>query len=220
MQISVLRTRANSECLPNLSVDTKNKEPIGCFRNPSTSWLRIPKWVYDHDFRSLASGIAIPCGAKDLRAITGAVCVGTSYGTPEFAVGCIANWWKEVRQFQCPHVRELCILADSGGCNGYRPRAWKYFLQHTLATPIDLTVTVAHYPSRASKYNRITYYNRTLAKNLMNLLQSSKKSLPTCLTSLRAHIYYAISNFYCIRVVFYHQHRIASVHELLQNIQK
>ncbi len=55
------------------------------------------------------------------------------------------------------------------------PGAWKYFLQHTLATPIDITVTVAHYASGASKYNRITYYNRTLAKNLMNLLQSSKK---------------------------------------------
>lgn len=81
-----------------------------------------------------------------------------------------------MRQFQYPHVRELCILADSGGCNEYRPRARKYFLRHTLAAPIDLTVTVAHYPSGASKYNRITYYNRTLAKNLMNLLQSSKKS--------------------------------------------
>ncbi len=113
---------------------------------------------------------------KIFRAITGAVFVETSYGTLEFAVGCVANWRKEVLQFQYPYVRELCILAGSGSCKGYRPRAWKYFPLHTLATPIDLTVTVAHYPSGASKYNRITYYNRTLANNLMNLLQSSKKS--------------------------------------------
>ncbi len=75
-----------------------------------------------------------------------------------------------------PMYMNSIFLPIVEGCNGYRPRAWKYFLQHTLATPIDLTVTVAHYPCGASNYNRITYYNRTLAKNQMNLLRSSKKS--------------------------------------------
>ena len=81
--------------LPNLSVDTKKKELIGCFRNPGTSWLRIPKWVCDHDFRSLASGIAIPCGVYDLRANTGSFYVGTSCDTPEFAVDRIAHCGKK-----------------------------------------------------------------------------------------------------------------------------
>jgi hypothetical protein len=51
----------------------------------------------------------------------------------------------------------LLILADGGGSNGYRPRAWKHELQKNLADRYDLTVTVAHYPTGASKRNPIEH---------------------------------------------------------------
>ena len=142
---------------PLISVDTKKKERIGRFRNAGTRWRRTPEEVHDHDFRSQADGRAIPYGLYDLQANTGAFYVGLSHDTPQFAVDCIAAWWKDEGQQRYPHANELCILADSGGSNGCRPHAWKYFLQHTLANPYNLTVTVAHYPAGTSKWNPIEH---------------------------------------------------------------
>ncbi len=44
------------------------------------------------------------------------------------------------------------ITADSGGSNGHRPRLWKRELQR-CADEDGLTITVAHYPRGASKWN-------------------------------------------------------------------
>ena len=49
------------------------------------------------------------------------------------------------------------MLADCGGSNGARSRAWTHGLQHRLADPYGLSVTVCHYPSGASKYNPIEH---------------------------------------------------------------
>ena len=96
-------------------------------------------------------------GLYDLQANAGAFYVGLSLDTPQFAVDCIAAWWQDEGQQRYPHANELYILADSGGSNGCRPRAWKYFLQHNLVNPFNLTVTVAHYPSGVSKWNPIEH---------------------------------------------------------------
>jgi len=41
----------------------------------------------------------------------------------------------------------MLILADTGGSNGYRCRAWKTELQMQLVNTFSLAVTVAHYPT-------------------------------------------------------------------------
>jgi hypothetical protein len=51
----------------------------------------------------------------------------------------------------------LLILADSGGSNGARVRAWKHVLQEQLVDRFGLGVTVCHYPSGASKWNPIEH---------------------------------------------------------------
>src|ERR1039458_4747562 len=53
--------------------------------------------------------------------------------------------------------RQLLILSDTGGSNGYRCRAWKTELQSQLADSHGLTLTVAHYPTGASKWNPIEH---------------------------------------------------------------
>jgi len=156
-RIAELRARALNMRQPLVSVDTKKKELIGCFRNAGACWRRDPKLVNDHDFRSQAEGRAIPYGLYDLQANTGAFYVGLSHDTPQFAVDCIAAWWKDEGQHRYPEANEICILADSGGSNGCRPRAWKYFLQHKLANEFQLAVTVAHYPTGTSKWNPIEH---------------------------------------------------------------
>ena len=52
---------------------------------------------------------------------------------------------------------ELLVLADSGGSNAPRVRCFKYALQTRLVDPYQLTVTVCHYPSGASKWNPIDH---------------------------------------------------------------
>jgi hypothetical protein len=54
-------------------------------------------------------------------------------------------------------MKEILLLCDSGGSNGYRPRWWKYGLHHTIARVYGIAVTVCHYPPGASKWNPIEH---------------------------------------------------------------
>ncbi len=157
LYIGQQRERFASQGQPIISVDTKKKELIGNFRNAGAKWDREPVLVNDHDFRSDADGLAIAYGVYDPQANRGAVFVGTSHDTPAFAVDAIAQWWLRQGCQRYPAARELLILADGGGSNGPRCRAWKKAIQDTLCTPLGLTVTVSHYPPGASKWNPIEH---------------------------------------------------------------
>ena len=156
-KIALIRTRSQCEAIPLISVDSKKKELVGCFKNPGAKWGRQPEQVNDHDFRSLADAIAVPYGIYDVNANAGSFYVGLSHDTPQFAVECIAQWWQTEGRKRYPDASEIVILADAGGSNGCRPRAWKYFLQHVFADQFNLNVTVAHYPSGTSKWNPIEH---------------------------------------------------------------
>jgi hypothetical protein len=156
------RERFANQGLPIISVDTKKQEPIGNFNNAGAKWDREPVLVKDHDFRSEADGRAIPYGIYDTQANRGAVFVGTSHNTPAFAVEAIAQWWLQEGCQRYPDARELFILADGGGSNGPRCRAWRKALQDTICTPTGLTVTVSHYPPGASKWNPIEHRREPL----------------------------------------------------------
>jgi hypothetical protein len=142
---------------PMLSVDAKKKEFIGNFINNGSTWRDEAYKVLDHDFPSLAEGILIPFGIYDLSNNEGHIYCGTSRDTSEFAVDCICRWWVEVGQKRYPHAKELLILCDSGGSNGYRRRLWKWELQLKLADRLGLTIYICHYPPGASKYNPVEH---------------------------------------------------------------
>ena len=142
---------------PIISVDAKKREQVGEFKNPGNSWEQEAVEVNDHDYRSLASGIAIPYGIYDTQANCGTVYVGTTYDTPAFAVESIEKWWRNEGAKRYPNARELLILADGGGSNGSNRRAWKHNIHQTLCNRHNLEVTVAHYPPGASKWNPIEH---------------------------------------------------------------
>lgn len=156
-EIAALRERFAGEGKPLISVDTKHRELVGQFKNAGTSLLREPIFVNDHDFRSLAKGVALPYGIYDPLANRGSVFVGISYNTPAFAVDSIGRWWRSEGHKRYPHADHIAILADSGGSNGASCRTWKYDLQHRLCNRYGLAVTVAHYPPGASKWNPIEH---------------------------------------------------------------
>jgi hypothetical protein len=142
---------------PVISVDGKKKELIGPFKNPGRAWNARSPEVYTHDFPNDAIVKAVPYGVYDLRAHHGAVFIGLSGDTPDFAVECIVRWWRQFGRHRYPRASHLLILADGGGSNGYRPRRWKTQLQARVANAFGLQVTVCHYPPGASKWNPIEH---------------------------------------------------------------
>jgi len=153
--ITGLRRRFCRHGDPIISVDAKKRELVGNFKNPGRKWERVPTPVNDHDFRSLASGIALPFGIYDPQANRGSVFVGVSHETSAFAVASISLWWSREGRLRYPNAQHLLILADTGGSNSATRGAWKDQLQQRLCDRLGLTVTVAHYPTGTSKYNPI-----------------------------------------------------------------
>lgn len=154
--IARLRRKFEKANLPRISVDTKKKELIGTFKNAGRTWRREPLDVFETDFPQDAKGKASPYGIYDLGRNEGYVVVGTSHETPAFAVAAIRSWWLEVGCHHYHGKHELLIHADSGGANGNRCWLWKWGLQQ-LADEFDLTITVTHYPTGASKWNLIEH---------------------------------------------------------------
>ena len=112
--------------------------------------------VHDHDFRSLAEGIAIPHGIYDVYRNIGYITIGTSHDTSEFATACIQNWWLTHGRFDYPQATSILLLCDCGGSNNARYYIFKQDLQQ-LADKLGIEIRIAHYPPYTSKYNPIEH---------------------------------------------------------------
>lgn len=152
-----VRRKFQRRHLPIISVDTKKRELVGNFKNPGQRWDQQARRVLDHDFRTDSSGVAIPYGIYDVQHNRGALVVGVDHDTPAFAAHSVALWWEREGSLRYPGSDEILILADTGGSNGYRTHAWKTELQAQLVNAFRLSVTVAHYPTGASKWNPIEH---------------------------------------------------------------
>jgi hypothetical protein len=164
-------------------VDTKKKELIGNFKNEGEAWSKEAEEVDEHDFPSAAECRAVPFGIYDLARNTGYVVVGVSNNTPEFAVTSIARWWEEDGRIAYPGATELLILADGGGGNGRRVRAWKRNVQEKLCDRFGLTVTVCHYPRGCSKWNPVEH--RLFSQISRNWAGKPLRSLAVMLSYIR-----------------------------------
>ena len=142
--------------LPVISVDAKQRELIGLFKNPGRTWRQDQLDVWESDYPTQAEGIAIPYGIYDVTKNAGFVVVGTSHQTPEFVVAAIRRWWRQVGQKVYEEKKYILIQADCGGGNGHRCWLWKWGLQQ-IADEFGLTITVTHLPTSASKWNPIEH---------------------------------------------------------------
>jgi len=154
----VIRTRRafQKAGFPVISVDAKQRELVGNFKKPGRTYRRTALEVLESDYPSEADGVAIPYGIYDVGQNEGFVVVGTSHQTPAFAVKTIRRWWVQVGQHRYRGKNQLLIEADCGGANGNRCWLWKFGLQQ-LADEFGLTITVAHLPTSASKWNLIEH---------------------------------------------------------------
>ena len=104
--------------LPGLSIDAKKKELVGNFKNAGRTWTRQAQEVNTYDFIQDAQCRATPYGLYDVTANRGAVGVGISADTAEFAVDCLERWWDQIGRPTYPQASCLLLLADGGGSNG------------------------------------------------------------------------------------------------------
>ena len=143
---------------PVVSVDTKKKELVGNFASGGREWARAGQapQVLDHDFPGWAEGKAIPYGVYDLGENEGFVSVGDDHDTPAFAVASLESWWVTLGRLRYPGAARLLVTADSGGSNAARSRAYKKHLA-AFAERHHLDVTVLHYPSGTSKWNKVEH---------------------------------------------------------------
>jgi hypothetical protein len=155
--IASQRQTFNAAGWPIISVDTKKKELIGNFRNDGKTWCKKAVEVDEHDFPSAAECRAVPFAVYEMIRNRGHVYVGVSNDTPEFAVVSVAKWWEEEGREAYLGTDRLLILADGGGSNGCRARAWKCNLQALLSNRFGLTLTVCHYPTGCSKWNPVEH---------------------------------------------------------------
>jgi hypothetical protein len=138
-------------------VDAKKREMIGNFKNPGVKWEQAHTDVNDHDFRSAAKDIGIPYGIYDTQANRGSVFLGTSHKLPPSPSPVFDRWWQIEGRKRYPQSRHILILADTGGSNRAQHGAWKLELQRQLCDRLGPSITVAHYPSGASKWNPIEH---------------------------------------------------------------
>jgi DDE family transposase len=142
---------------PIIRVDTKQKALLGNFTNAGHAGCQEADAVNVHDFLSDALGRGTPYGIFAGQRNAGAIYVGTSADTPEFAVEAIARWWHEHGQAGYPAATRRLILAEAGGSHGCRPHLWKAQGQRHLSAALRLSVTGCHYPTGGSKWNPIEH---------------------------------------------------------------
>lgn len=112
--------------------------------------------MFDHDWKSLAQGVAIPHGLYDLTLNIGHIHIGTSHDTGEFACDAIRQWWQQYGSAQYATASSILLLCDGGGSNSARQYLFKQDLQ-ALVNELGIEIRIAHYPPYTSKYNPIEH---------------------------------------------------------------
>lgn len=141
---------------PVISVDCKKKERLGNFYRDGKIYTQEAIKVYDHDYEHLSEGKVIPHGIYDLQANKGYVSIGNSAETAEFVIDNLRWWWTQYGLNLYPDAKNILILCDSGGANSYRHHIFKNRLL-ALATELDMSFIICHYPPYASKWNPIEH---------------------------------------------------------------
>ena len=139
-----------------MSVDTKKKELIGNLFREGKIYTSETVEVFDHDFPSLAEGVAIPHTLYDIERNEAYTHIGTSRDTSEFACDSIRYWWENYGLVHYPNATSILMLMDGGGSNSSRHYIFKQDLQK-LVDEIGIEIRIAHYPPYTSKWNPIEH---------------------------------------------------------------
>lgn len=197
-RIAELRTLYDAKGNPVVSVDTKKKELIGNLFREGKIYTTETVEVFDHDFPSLAEGVAIPHAIYDIAHNEGYVIIGTSRDTSEFACDSIRYWWDNFGKAHYPNADSILMLMDGGGSNSSRHYIFKQDLQ-ALADEIGIEVRIAHYPPHTSKWNPIEHrlfphITRSLQGMVLTTHQLAKELIEKTTTKSGLKVFSSIFN--------------------------
>ncbi|TAL53453.1 MAG: ISAzo13 family transposase, partial [Methylovulum sp.] len=178
-RIAELKAAYEAQGNPVVSVDTKKKEKIGQLFREGELYTTETIEVLDHDFPSLAEGVAIPHAVYDIARNEAYVSIGTSHDTAEFACDSIRYWWNNYGKLHYAYATSILMLMDGGGSNSSRHYIFKQELQ-ALADEIGVEIRIAHYPPYTSKWNPIEHrvfphITRALQGAILTSLQLTKE---------------------------------------------
>ena len=185
-RIAELRASYKAAGNPVVSVDTKKKELIGNLSRDGKIVTTETIEVFDHDFPSLAEGVAIPHTVYDTVQNKAYVTIGTSRDTSEFACDSIRQWWNNYGRLLYPYAISILMLMDGGGSNSSRHYIFKQDLQ-ALVDELGIDIRVAHYPPYTSKWNPIEHrvfphITRTLQGMVLTSHQITKELIERATT--------------------------------------
>jgi hypothetical protein len=185
-RIAELRLSYEAAGDPVVSVDTKKKELIGNLSRDGKIYTTETIEVFDHDFPSLAEGVAIPHTVYDTVQNKAYVTIGTSRDTSEFACDSIRQWWTHHGRLLYPYAVSILMLMDGGGSNSSRHYIFKQDLQ-ALVDELGIDIRVAHYPPYTSKWNPIEHrvfphITRTLQGMVLTSHQITKELIEKATT--------------------------------------
>jgi hypothetical protein len=154
--IDAMRRHSRELGIPVLCVDTKKKEMLGDLHRRGQCYSTDTQYVYDHDFRHLASGVLVPHGVYDYFENAGFLTLGTSRETSAFVCDAIALAWEQDRCACYPGVDEIMLTFDAGGANAARSLRFKEDLI-VLSERLGVRLRIAHYPPYTSKWHPIEH---------------------------------------------------------------
>lgn len=149
--------------------------------------------MFDHDWATLATGVAIPHGLYDVTDNTGYIQLGISRDTSEFACDSIRYWWNTYGKILYPLANSILLLCDGGGSNSSRHYIFKQDLQ-ALVNELGLEIRIAHYPPYTSKYNPIEHrlfphVSRACQGAIFDSIQTVKELMATATTRTGLNVF-------------------------------
>jgi len=111
-RIAELRALYTAAGNPVISVDSKKKEQIGNLFRDGKVYTTKTVEVFDHDFPSLAEGVAVPHTLYDMERNEAYVNIGTSRDTSEFSCDSIRHWWYTYGILYYPLATSILMLMD------------------------------------------------------------------------------------------------------------
>ena len=181
-----------------VSVDTKKKELIGNLFREGKIYTTETVEVFDHDFPTLAEGVAIPHAVYDIARNEAYVTIGTSRDTSEFACDSIRHWWNTFGKLHYPEATSILMLMDGGGSNSSRHYLFKQEIQ-AVADKIGIEIRIAHFPPYTSKWNPIEHrvfphITRSLQGVILKTHQLTKELIEKTTTKLGLKVFACIIN--------------------------
>ena len=151
-----LRESYHERGLPVFNVDTKKKELLGFLHRPGPCYSTGVQRVYDHDYRHLATGVAIPHGIYDYYENFGFITLGTTHETGAFITDALARCWHWYGRFHYPDAEKILLTFDAGGANSVRSPLFREDLL-LLSERLGLRLRIAHYPPYTSQWHPIEH---------------------------------------------------------------